>query len=399
MASEFDFLRMKWPKLAAMAADASRLADISPSSSVSSLRTYCEWASDIALDLYEIQVGGGASQIEKLEALQASGLVPAEVLQKFHNVRSAGNRTMQEMSSATDLVHACISDCRDIGQWLFREAEKEGWPRAEGYAPSYGRVPIEGLNNSPQGLDYEEGGGGFRMSKFMRRYGSFVTMGLAAVVVIGLIAAIAIGFGKCSGNNPQNTQLMLSPTVAPITPAPTPGVAATPTPAPTEEPEPFVWMDEIPISQNFSCESLYLRQWDIKTRHQKFFMNDVEYEHGIGMFIPRDAMEKRASQEAVWQVNGDYYKCTFDLGVDQKFGYDIRQKYGVFQVRLYADGVKIWDSQEKQDYLYFKADNVVQIPAGTQMLKVRLDQYKGEKGTLNIIMGNFKLYENPKTEE
>ncbi len=398
MASEFDFLRMKWPKLAAMAADASRLADISPSSSVSSLRTYCEWASDIALDLYEIQVGGGASQIEKLEALQASGLVPAEILQKFHNVRSAGNRTLQEMSSSRELVHACLSDCRDIGQWLFREAEKEGWPRAEGYAPSYGHVPIEGLNTKPQGLDYE-GGGGMNMPRFMRRYGSFVTMGLAAVVVIGIIVGIVIGFSKCSPGGGDDNVLMLSPTVAPNTPVPTPVQAVTPTPEPTTEPEPFDWVEDLPIASNFTCKTLYQKQWDIKTRHEEFQMNGEIYEHGIGMFIPEDAMEKRASQEAVWNLNGDYYKCTFDLGVEEKFGYDIRLKYGVFQVRLYADGVEIWDSQEKQDYQYFKEDNTVQIPPGTLMLKVRLDQYKGEKGTLNVIMGDFKVYKNPETEE
>ena len=146
MASEFDFLRVKWPKLAAMAADASRLADVSPSSALSSLRTYCEWATDIALDFYELQVAGGASQIEKLEALQTSGMVPAEILQKFHNVRSAGTRTsLREIESASLLVHSSIGDCLDIGQWLFREAEKEGWPHIEGYSQSYGAIPMAGI--------------------------------------------------------------------------------------------------------------------------------------------------------------------------------------------------------------------------------------------------------------
>ena len=171
MASEFDFLRVKWPKLAAMAADATRLADVSPSSSLLSLRTFCEWACDITLDFYELQVAGGASQIEKLEALQASGMVPSEILQKFHNVRSAGNRTTQkEAESASILVHGCIADCFDIGQWLFREAEKEGWPHVEGYSQSYGVIPMTGLSTE-DGAGYDVGGSNkkFSMKRFMRK--------------------------------------------------------------------------------------------------------------------------------------------------------------------------------------------------------------------------------------
>ena len=48
MAQNYDFLRAHWPKLAALASDAMRLVDISPSVSLSSMRTF-EWASGIIL--------------------------------------------------------------------------------------------------------------------------------------------------------------------------------------------------------------------------------------------------------------------------------------------------------------------------------------------------------------
>ena len=395
MASEFDFLRVKWPKLAAMAADATRLADVSPSSALSSLRTYCEWATDIALDLYELQVAGGASQIEKLEALQTSGMVPAEVLQKFHNVRSAGSRTsLRELESASILVHSSIADCLDIGQWLFREAEKEGWPHVEGYAQSYGTIPMAGIQGSDEVSGYDIGGeygGGrkFSFSRFLRKNSSIVSLVVAVVVIGGLIVGISAGLKSCNKEKEVPTTSIEIP--ATDTPAPTPIIAATPTPEPTPVEDPFDYIDDLQMTKTYS--SIFKTHWNYNDNTDPFTMNGKQYDHGLGMFIfSKDIVETAASKTAAWNISGLYSKMVFDLGADESFGgYDVREKYGTYKIKIIVDGNDFWES-ERMDY----EDKVLgmEVPLGPDAtrMEIKLTQYKGSSGTLNVVMGDVKLY-------
>jgi|GEM_PF-2740313 len=395
MASEFDFLRVKWPKLAAIAADASRLVDISPSSAINSLQTYCQWAADIALDIFEIQVSGGASQMERLEAIQASGLVPAEILQKFHNVRSAGNRTLQELKSSTDLARACVSDCRDIGQWLFREADKEGWPRSESYAPRYGRIPIEGMAGAPK-YDPEFGGSGMGFSRIMRRYGSYITLAAGLLIIAGIAAAVIIGLSNRAQNQQQ---LLITPTpVAETTPMPDSISLATATPEPTATLEPFVYIEELQPSNKWD-EYFHTGKWNYKGNTNNFKVNGTVYEHGIGMFIDsRTILENEARKEASYNLNGMFNKISFSIGADQDFGrYDNRQISGTYIVVIECDGVTVYDSG-RQDYEFFAEESVTLTQLGApspQRMVIKLIQRKGEKGTLNIVLADFKLYYDP----
>lgn len=389
MASEFDFLRAKWPKLAAMAADASRLVDISPTSSMSSLRIYCEWAADIALDLYEIQVPGGASQIEKLEALQASGYVPAEILQKFHNIRSAGNRVTSDLTSGVDLANACLSDSRDIGQWLFREADKEGWPRNESYAPAYGKIPIEGMQDvqTPTDMMSNE----FKMSKFMRKYGSYITLFLAAVVIVAAIVGITMAFNNRKAEQaPPSLELSNMPSIT-GTPAPVTAVPDTPTPTPAEDP--FTYLEDIPIATPFSVGILNTHKWNYKSYQEPFHIGNTPYEHGIGMFIKSsDIGESEARQQASWNLDGKYTKMTFDLGADAKWSYGSRQERGTYRIYIYADGELVWETDESKTYRDIMEDMTVVFPENTLQLTIKLNQQKGDKGTLCVVMGDVKLY-------
>ncbi len=392
MASEFDFLRVKWPKLAAMAADASRLADVSPSSALSSLRTYCEWATDIALDFYELQVAGGASQIEKLEALQTSGMVPAEILQKFHNVRSAGTRTsLREQESASILVHSSIGDCLDIGQWLFREAEKEGWPHIDGYSQSYGSIPMAGIQGSAEVAGYDVGGDysrKFSFSRFLRKYGSVVGLVVVIVVIAGLAVGISYGLKSCKADtDPPVTTFEYTPTV---TQAPTNIVPLTPTIEPTPEEDPFDYIDDIGITSPFS--TLYFGHWNYKGNTDPFTMNQKVYTKGLGMFVPSSEItDIKGSKTAAWYLNGDYDRISFDLGCEQSFGYDIREKFGSYKITIWADDAVVWQS-ERLDYQDNLENITVQLGDDCARLQIKFEAYKGTNGTLNIVMGNFKLY-------
>ena len=400
MASEFDFLRVKWPKLAAMAADATRLADVSPSSALSSLRTYCEWATDIALDFYELQVAGGASQIEKLEALQTSGMVPAEILQKFHNVRSAGTRTsLRDMDSASQLVHSSVADCLDIGQWLFREAEKEGWPHIEGYSQSYGSIPMAGIQGSEEVEGYDVGGGEygrkFSFSRFMRRYGSIVSLVIAVVVIGGVAVGISYGLKSC--NKEEGAPITTVDATVTPPPSPTEIIPSTATPEPTPEEDPFDYLDDLPMSKQYP--TIFLTHWNYHDNTNPFAMGDKLYEHGLGMFVPSDEIvEEAGSKTAAWNLNGEYSKMIFDLGADKDFGgYDIREKYGSYKIRIKTDDIVAWES-ERLDYEDEILNHEVLLNDCSR-LEIKLTQYKGTNGTLNIVMGDVKLYIKQDEEE
>jgi hypothetical protein len=401
MASEFDFLRVKWPKLAAMAADATRLADVSPSSALSSLRTYCEWATDIALDLYELQVAGGASQIEKLEALQTSGLVPADILQKFHNVRSAGTRTsLREMESSAKLVHSSVADCLDIGQWLFREAEKEGWPHVEGYAQSYGAIPMAGVQGSSEVAGYDVGGGDygrkFSLSRFVRRYTSLISLVVAVVVIGGLGVAVSYGLKSCQAEeaDPVTT---LNFTPSPV-PSPTNIIAATPTLEPTPEEDPFDYIADLG-SPSSNSGPVYFDHWDINDNQNPFTMGDKIYEHGMAFYVEADRItHDKGSNTVAWYLDGKYDRITFDLGCEKDFQYDVRSQYGSYKIIVRADDQVMWES-ERYDYEDVILDKDIRLGDNCSRLEIKLEQYKGEKGTLNVVLGDFKLYEIIDEEE
>jgi hypothetical protein len=389
MASEFDFLRVKWPKLAAMAADATRLADVSPSSALLSLRTFCEWATDIALDFYELQVAGGASQIEKLEALQSSGMVPSEILQKFHNVRSADSHTsLRESESASVLVRGCISDCLDVGQWLFREAEKEGWPHVDGYSQSYSSIPIAGLGAS-EGGGYDVGGEynrKFSMSRFMRKYGSVVSLVVVVIVIAGIGTGIMVGFKSCNKEKapPQNT------IEATHTPEPTPIVASTATPVPTPEEDPFDYIDDVQVTKNEP--TFYFHHWNLTNYTEAFKTKSGTYTNGIGMYIPfKRIVHDQASLSEAYSLGGKYNKISFDLACETEMGcYDIKDKFGSYKVTITADGKEVFNSNWR-DYDY-AGENLGGNIEGCSRLEITLRQRKGSKGTLNVVMGNVKLY-------
>lgn len=387
MASEFDFLRGKWPKLAAIAADASRLVDIIPTSAMKSLEKYTMWSADIALDIYEIQVPGGATQLEKLEALQACGYVPVEVLQKFHNVRTAASRTVNDVNSQTDLANACLSDCREIGQWMIRESEKSGFMPTQQFTPEY-RVPISGMNTHAPEPDMMPSG--YRMNRFMRQYGSYVAL-VAVVVVIG---ATIFGITKLFGDRAQDEQ---SPQVemfntAQATHTPPPVVVIEETPAPVEllEPE-YVLIDNLFPSQEFEVAQLHVGQWNV-SKARPFQNANQTYDSGIGMYLPSKSIsEEWGNDEMVYNLNGTYEKIQFDIFVDTEGAYGISSEYGMFEIRMYADGEKLYDS-DHMFYDDFVDDMLKILPEGTLQLKIQLIQKKGSKGTLDVVIGDFFLY-------
>jgi len=388
MASEFDFLRGKWPKLAAIAADASRLVDIIPASAMKSLEKFTLWSADIALDIYEIQVPGGATQLEKLEALQACGYVPVEILQKFHNVRTAASRTVNDTNSATDLANACLSDCREIGQWLSRESDKSGFAPVQQYTPEY-KVPISGMNTHAPEPDMMPSG--YRFNKFIRQYGSYLTLAAAIIILIGIGFFITKLFGnKAEDEQPPEAELFATPQST-YTPLPSDAIQVTPTPEPEAiEPE-YVMIDNLPIANEFETAQLYVGQWTVKGS-RPFQSNNQTYNSGLGMYLPSKSIsEEWGRDEMTYNLNGLYEKIEFDIFVDTEGSYGVSSQYGSYEIRMYADGEKIYET-DQSFYNETHLDVMKILPPQTLQLKIQLIQKKGTNGTLDVVIGDFFLY-------
>ncbi|MEX1376461.1 MAG: hypothetical protein AB1Z23_03195 [Eubacteriales bacterium] len=392
MASEFDFLRGKWPKLAAIAADASRLVDIIPASAMKSLEKFTMWSADVALDIYEIQVPGGATQLEKLEALQACGYVPVEILQKFHNVRTAAGRQINDINSSIDLANACLSDCREIGQWLSRESDKSGFAPTQQFTPEY-KVPISGMGSYSPEPDMMPSG--YRFNRFMRQYGAYVTLFIAILVLAGA----GIGISKLFSSKKEqlsepNMEAFVTPNQV-FTTDPN-IVQITPEPEPSEEPAPeYVLIDSMQPMEPFSKGGkLYITKWNV-TKERPFQNANQVYSSGIGMFIPSKVISKDWGNDTItYNLQGLYEKIQFDLFVDVEGSYGISSEYGYYDVRMYADGVEIYNSLLDEYMMYNDVlnDQVVMLPQGTLQLKIMLTQKKGTKGTLDVVLGDFFLY-------
>jgi hypothetical protein len=118
MYSEFDFLRLKWPKMARWRPTPGRLVEISPSRGHRIHAHVCEWAAAIALYMSKVQVMPCATQVKKLEACRPPPR-SAEILQKFHNIRTAGN----------DAVHRALATPRRPSSLLETKKSASGFPR------------------------------------------------------------------------------------------------------------------------------------------------------------------------------------------------------------------------------------------------------------------------------
>ena len=175
------------------------------------------------------------------------------------------------------------------------------------------------------------------------------------------------------------------------TPAPEDVVTVSETEEVVEVAEPeYVLIDNLPISQEFEIANLSVGEWDV-SQNRPFQNANQTYDSGLGMFLPSKSIsEEWGNDVMVYNLGGVYEKIAFDLFVDTDGSYGISSEYGLYEIKIFADGEKIYDS----DHMYYNDfDEVTKIlPAGTLQLKIQLIQKKGSKGTLDVVMGDFFLY-------
>jgi len=381
--TDFNFLRIKWPKLAAIAADAGRLVEVSPADAISAMQNFCDWAADIALDMYDIGRQNGITQQEKLETLKATGHVPTDVLGRFQNVMLAGERRLYRQNEDVEEARVCLEDVYEIGRWLNKEADHAGWPpRDEFYRPI-----IAPLGMQADGGGFTSGGGFSEKAKGLQPY---IFMGIGALVVIALAVLGIVLVLKGSSNGP-------SPTVPVITPTPT--VSATPMlitepgtdVTPSTVPETFKYADELTINGG-NQNTFYKKLWKFKSGDIKFTIGDKRYENGIGMYIAKSYITKtQGTMELKCKLDATYNKVMFDLGADANLQYEAG--HGKYRIQMYCDSDRttaIYDSN-LNDYTFTDLGVTANLVSGAETLVIKLTEQKGTKGTINVVLGDLRL--------
>lgn len=382
--TDFNFLRIKWPKLAAIAADAGRLVEVSPSSAISTMQNFCEWAADIALDFYDINTQNGITQKEKLDTLKATGHVPADILTRFHNITMAGGRRLYKDNEDVEEARQCIEDVYEIGRWLNKEADRAGWPPKNDYYR-----PVM----SSMGLPDE--GGGFSSGRLGKLFNTFKPLILGGTLIVVVIIVAIVGVKWVINTNAKPTipvQTQTPKTTATSQLITMAGDDATATPAP----ETTVFLDTLTPTTTHK-DGFFLQKWKFTSGEHDFKIGDKVYANGIGMFIPKKSITQTQGTWAMkFELEGKYNKLRFDLGIDSALDYGTG--YGKFRIRIYCDSDTndpVYDSTLKE-YSFTDLGKEVDI-TGCETLIIKLTEAKGTKGTLNVVLGNIRLVQSDAT--
>ncbi len=208
-----------------------------------------------------------------------------------------------------------------------------------------------------------------------------------------LILAIFVLFAGCVANSePVHISVDITPDkeIATRTPEPTPTQTLTPTPEPTQKKEASVYVEDLEYEDGDS--TIHFSNWVFPTRELQFTIGEQTYNKGIGMFVKSSRMEDGVGTVSfVWNLDKQYHRLSFDMGCERTLQYDDEKKYGTYSVAVYSDQTKLWESGFN-DYEYIETDKSIDIPEGSEKLVVMLTEKRGDLGTLNVILGSFKLY-------
>ncbi len=369
--TDFNFLRIKWPKLAAIAADASRLVEVSPSSAVSTMQNFCEWATDIALDLYSVRVQNGITQQEKMDLLGSTGNVPTEIVTRMNNILMAGGHRVYHVHEDVEEARRCIDDVYEIARWLNREADRAGWPPRGG---NVYRPPVSsGAGSSAADSRLFPG-------EIRRPAAPYLKLAGLGVFAVAAVVLLIVGIIKIAGRGGDQDVVTLSSSPS----ATSSSVLIIPTDTPTPAPEVEVYLDTINAS-DAPNKGFYKAAWK---DDKALTIADKAYEHGIGWFIPSSSIaESSASASVKYALDGKYDLLRFDLGVDANMDYG--DGYGTFRITIYADDEEVYDS-DKQEYDYTEYGTEVDLK-GCDTMKIVLTEKKGSKGTINVVLGDMRL--------
>ena len=174
---------------------------------------------------------------------------------------------------------------------------------------------------------------------------------------------------------------------------PTPTLSPTPTKEPTPEPtkeELFDYIEDLKIIEADE-KYIYYSGWPFGGG-MPFTVDGQLYNKGVGMYVSSKSItEKYKTDKFSWQLDKDYHRLIFDLGVEQQLQYGDSEKYGTFRIEVYIDDEPVWDSGA-HDYQYTSINTEIEVPQGSKKLSIYLTESKGYNGTLNVALAGFELF-------
>jgi hypothetical protein len=234
----------------------------------------------------------------------------------------------------------------------------------------------------------------------------------AAVLLIILLIVLVTILSRCTGPNaakttttttkPSETFSML------ITPTPTPTATPTPPPAAT-----IKYVDEFDTADitksHTDWKNYYLGKWTANSHNANFSIFNggsgtdaagVDYEHGLGWFVKSSDFDGSSARRALtFKTNGAYSTLSFDMGVDHKWLFADAEDCGTYRILIFVDGQdEAIFTTDWVNYNYYKTGIEVDV-TGAQEVKIRLEQKKGSKGSLNVVLGNCGFTETVSVPE
>lgn len=191
-----------------------------------------------------------------------------------------------------------------------------------------------------------------------------------------------------------------SPTPA-VTPAPAPNL--TPMPAPISlSADELILVDDVEETQEYRY---FINSWDSPMYQNYFAINKQFYFDGIGMYVRSKDREVGDIEKAEisfklpegYEGYEEYDKLAFYLGADTAWKEDHTSGNGTFRLRIIIDGTKVFDTGP-HDFDYHKwidTEIGLSLDANT-IITIELEETVGKKGTLNIVLGDFNLYQSIK---
>ncbi|HEX7378598.1 MAG TPA: hypothetical protein VF278_15875 [Pirellulales bacterium] len=117
--TNFEFLRPRWPQLAALGGFAESYAHGDPIGALVKLRAYGEQMVAYLYDRHRLPRQPRPAFIDLLDGDPFKQAIPRVIVTKFHALRIDGNRAAHANQGDTAAALRLLKDAHDLGRWLF----------------------------------------------------------------------------------------------------------------------------------------------------------------------------------------------------------------------------------------------------------------------------------------
>ena len=133
----FHRLTGEWSAIRKKGEEAEKYADLDPSAALIKLRIFAEKLMDkiIHKEDLEMVVAQTDRQVDKLKKLELLGILPDKILEKFHDIRSAGNQAAHRGKGTSKEARMLLWQASYLAKWFVEDYLKMRAKMEEAVAP------------------------------------------------------------------------------------------------------------------------------------------------------------------------------------------------------------------------------------------------------------------------